>query len=128
MLTDAQIAAGTARLVNSRLGETDQVDLLSAFRVWLGLRAAAFPSLGEAIAGASPPIADKLAGALILLKEMNFSVTNLSGGRLGVESSKREKRELLIKYAFSLLYALPSESDYPETGIGSCAVSVRGVW
>lgn len=114
MLTDAQEEAGALRLEEGKLTAKDRADLLAAFRLWLGPREMRYPDIAQDLGNASQPIAGKLAGVLILLKAMNFSVTNLAGGRLGVESSKQEKRVLLIEYAFGLLYGVPADTPMPR--------------
>lgn len=126
MLTDDEIAAGAARLAGGALTGGDRDDLLSAFRLWLSFRASAFGDMSERLTAARSPVAERLAGALILLKGMNFSVTDLSGGSLGVKSVKAEKRDLIIKYAFGLLYDLPADN---QAGlVGSVSVSSEVSW
>jgi hypothetical protein len=116
MLTDGQVDAGSVRLTDGKLTNADQVDLLAIFRLWLGDRSHQYPGMASALANAVTPVADRLAGALVLLKAMGFSTTNLEGGRLGIKSSKREKRMLMVEYAFGLLFNLPSIDSHESCG------------
>jgi hypothetical protein len=110
VLTDAQEVLGKARLVgddpHKRLKAGDVADLVSAFRVWLVDRAGEYPDMAARLAAAEDDIAAKLAGSLLLLKGMGFSVSNLTGGSLGISSVKQDKRSLIVRYAFGLLYDL----------------------
>lgn len=128
MLTPAQITAGTARLVASQLSASDQETWLSLFRLYLTSAAAQFSTMETDLAAVTDTVtektASKLAGTLILIEAMGFSTSRLEGGRLGLYSSKNEKRSLLIRYAFSLLYEVP---DAPGAG-SSYVLSNVGVW
>jgi hypothetical protein len=124
VLTDAQEQQGKDRLEGAephkRLKSGDVADLLSAFRTWLVDRASEYPDMAARLASAEGEIAAKLAGALLLLKGMGFSTSSLTGGSLGIASNKQDKRSLIVRYAFGLLYNL---TDFYE-GQGSISPSL----
>lgn len=131
MLTDDQITAGAARLdTDGALTAGDQCDLLSMLRVRLGVRAYAYADIPWRLASARTPVAERLAGALLILKEMNYDSTQITGAKTSVRSSTPEERALVLDYTFSLLYTADAgaEASADGVGVGSVSIPTKVCW
>jgi len=111
MLSDAQIALGTARLTAGQLRPGDVDAMVANFRLLVGgledVYSYAFEADLTALTDARGK-ASKIAAILLLLIDDGFSVLKLTG-KNNVALSDEDQRRLTILYAFNLLYKTPPE-------------------
>ncbi len=122
MWTAAEIALGTSRIVGNKLSASDAETLLGVFKLYLKNLSAGFSDLAERLAAAQDTgtarTASKLAATLILLEENGFDLSELKGGRSGLQTNEVGAMILKIRLSLTLLgYDLPEEfSGSIETG------------
>lgn len=116
MWTAAEISAGTARLAADKLTVSDQETLAGIFRLYLKSLAAGslFSDLNSRLAEAADAgggkTASKLAATLIMLEENGFDLSELKGGRSGLQTNEAGSKALKIRLSLTLLgYNLPEE-------------------
>lgn len=112
MLTAAQIAAGTARLVDGKLTQDDVDQFVTVFRMFIGSLETTygyeFETKLEALddTGNTEKKAAQVAACAIILEELGFGVAEVKGN-----TNFREKDEYwqYVMIAFSKLYPIPPE-------------------
>lgn len=114
MITQSEIAAGTARIVGGKVKGDDQETLLAVYRIYLKNRFNLFPDLAERLAAAedtaSGKTASKLAAILILLEENGFDLSELGGSKTALQTNEVDSLNLKIKFGLTILgYSLPEE-------------------
>lgn len=116
MLTQTEITAGSARLVNNVLTATDVDALTSVFNtMFAGLIegkgyefAAALAALDDSISSTGKQAA-QVAAVITKLEELEFTGGALTGGRSGLTYTQMDEYKRLVLYAFSKIYAIPPE-------------------
>lgn len=112
MLNDARISAGDDRLEDGKLSPSDVDNMTSAFRLLVGPLETVynyqFVSSLEALDDSTNERqkAAKVAGVLAILNSEDFDTDKLDGD---YKSDANVYRELLIIYAFSIIYPIPIE-------------------
>lgn len=118
MLTEAQVTAGTARLLNGKLKASDIESLLSIFRGFLGSLETGYSYNLESVFTAlddtagQKKTAAKLAACLTLTEEIQFGVSALkpiNSRNNSIDYSEKEERYAIFLYAFGLLFPIPLE-------------------
>lgn len=131
MWTPTEISAGTARLSANKLTPSDRETILGVFRLYLKSLAgdSGFSDLADRLMAAADDMsgnktASKLAATLILLEENGFNLSELKGGRSGLQTNKAGEMVLKIRLSLTLLgYVLPEEfSGAVETGSENISV------
>jgi hypothetical protein len=116
MWTPDEITAGNARLTMAKkLTPSDAQTLDGVFRIYLKNRySSGFSDLPVRMAALTDTdevkTAAKLVATLILLEQSGFQLSELKGGRSGLQTNKVGEMVLKIRLALSLLgYELPEE-------------------
>lgn len=115
MWTLAEIAEGSGRLAANKLKPTDVETLDSVFRMYLKNRySAGFSDLPARLAALTDTndvkTAAKLAATLISLEKKGFRLSEMKGGRSGLQTNNTGEMVLKIRLALTLLgYELPEE-------------------
>jgi len=112
MLNDTRISAGDDRLEDGKLTLSDVDNMASAFRLLVGPLETVYnykfvsdlEALDDTVNDRQK--AAKIAGVLIVLNTEDFDTDKLDGD---YKSDANIYRELLIIYAFSILYPIPTE-------------------
>lgn len=114
MLTPSQISGGSQRLKNGKLKGSDVKTLTSLFRTWLGSIASRY-TIAETIAelddADGEDTAAKMTACLNLIEESGFAVATIVPGqsRGGVSLSQITQRNLILEFAFGLIWDVPEE-------------------
>lgn len=111
MITQSDIAAGTGRLQAAKLKADDRETLAAVFGIYLK-NLPGFSDLSNRLAAAEDnadgKTASKLAAILIQLEESGFDLSELRGGRSGLQTNEVGALDLKIRFGILLLkYKLP---------------------
>lgn len=114
MLAQSEIAAGTTRIVAGKVTGDDQETLVAVYKLYLKNRFSMFPDLADRLAAAvdnaDGKTASKLAAILIILEQNGFNLSELRGGRSGLQTNQVGSLNLKIKFGLTILgYSLPEE-------------------
>lgn len=114
MISQSEIATATVRLTANKIKPDDRESLLAVYKIYLKNRFSIFPDLAARLAAAEDnaegKTASKLVAILIQLEESGFDLSELRGGRSGLQTNEIGSLNFKIKFGLVLLgYALPEE-------------------
>lgn len=143
MIGQSEIADGTGRLQANKLKANDRLKLAAVFNLYLKSQPG-FSDLNDRLTAAEDnadgSTASMLAAILIQLEESGFDLSELRGGRSGLQTNEVGALDLKIRFGILLLgYKLPEtftggiiNSDETLVGhsgfVPSVTIDKRGGW